>query len=40
MRMEQEVTIAVLGRICDALNCNYGDIMEYIHSDSDACINK
>ena len=36
MRKDQEVTIAVLGRICDVLNCDYGDIMEYIRSDSDA----
>lgn len=37
MRKDQEVTITVLGRICDVLNCDYGDIMEYIRSDSDAC---
>ena len=35
MRKDQEVTIAVLGRICDVLHCDYGDIMEYIRSDSD-----
>ncbi|MDE6851137.1 MAG: helix-turn-helix transcriptional regulator [Lachnospiraceae bacterium] len=36
MRKDQEVTIAVLGRICNVLHCDYGDIMEYISSDSDA----
>lgn len=30
MRKEQEVTMAVLGRICDVLHCDYGDIVEYI----------
>lgn len=30
MRKEQEVSMAVLGRICDVLNCDYGDIIKHI----------
>ena len=30
MRKEQEVSIAVLGRICDVLDCDYGDILHHI----------
>lgn len=35
MRKEQEVTMAVLGRICDVLDCDYGDIIEYIKNKED-----
>jgi DNA-binding Xre family transcriptional regulator len=34
MRKEQEVSMAVLGRICDVLNCDYGDIIERIQEKS------
>lgn len=30
MRKEQEVTLSVLGRICEVLDVNFGDIIEYI----------
>lgn len=30
LRRDQEVTLTVLGRICDALNVNIGDIMEFL----------
>lgn len=30
MRKEQEVSIAVLSRICDVLDCDYGDILHHI----------
>lgn len=30
LRRDQEVTLAVLGRICDVLNVNIGDIMEFL----------
>ena len=30
MRKDQEVTLTVLGRICEILDCDFGDIMEYI----------
>lgn len=29
MRKEQEVSLAVLGKICDVLDCDFGDIIEY-----------
>lgn len=31
MRKDQDVSMAVLGRICDCLECDFGDIVEYIH---------
>lgn len=31
MRKDQDVSLAVLGRICDCLECNFGDVVEYIH---------
>ena len=30
LRRDQEVTLTVLGRICDVLNVNTGDIMEFL----------
>jgi len=27
---DKEVTLEVLGKICEALNVDYGDIMEYV----------
>ena len=30
LRRDQEVTLTVLGRICDVLNVNIGDIMEFL----------
>ena len=30
LRRDQEVTLTVLGRICDVLNTNIGDIMEFL----------
>lgn len=29
MRKEQEVSLSVLGRICDSLQCDFKDIIEY-----------
>ena len=29
MRKEQEVSMAVLSRICNCLECDFGDIIEY-----------
>lgn len=31
MRKEQEVTLSVLGRICEVLDVDFGDIIEYVH---------
>lgn len=30
MRKDEEVTLAVLSRICKSLKCDFGDIVEYI----------
>ena len=30
LRRHQEVTLTVMGRICDVLNVNIGDIMEFL----------
>lgn len=31
MRKDQEVTMSVLEKICDVLNADFGDIVEYIN---------
>lgn len=30
LRRDEAVNLAILGRICDVLDCDFGDIMEYI----------
>lgn len=30
LRRDEEVTLTVLGKICDELNVDYGDILEYV----------
>ena len=30
LRRDEAVNLAILGRICDKLDCDFGDIMEYI----------
>ena len=30
LRRDEPVNLAILGRICKVLNCDYGDIMQYI----------
>ncbi len=30
MNKDEEVTLTVLGKVCKALRCDYGDIIEYI----------
>ena len=30
LRRDEDVTLAVLGKICQTLNVNYGDIIDYI----------
>ena len=41
LRRDQEVTLTVLGRICDVLNVNIGDIMEFLPeiSQNDTSVN-
>lgn len=33
LRRDEEVTLGVLGKICETLDVDYGDIMEYIKKD-------
>lgn len=35
LRRDEAVNLAILGRICQALNCDFGDIMEYIREPED-----
>ena len=39
LRRDEDVTLAVLGKICQTLNVNYGDIIDYIVDEerSDNC---
>ena len=30
LRRDEAVNIAILGKVCQVLNCDFGDIMEYI----------
>ena len=30
LRRDKSVNLTILGRICNALNCDYGDIMTYV----------
>lgn len=30
LRRDEPVNLAILGRVCKVLNCDYGDIMQYI----------
>lgn len=30
LRKDESVNLAILGRICNVLSCDYGDIMEYV----------
>lgn len=40
MRKDQDVSLAVLGRICDCLECDFGDVVEYIHDNKSSKDNK
>ena len=30
LRRDEAVNLAILGRICDVLHCDYGDLMQYV----------
>ena len=30
LRRDEAINLAILGRICQVLNCDFGDIMEYV----------
>lgn len=42
LRRDEAVNLAILGRICDVLDCDFGDIMEYKkeHADSENTISQ
>lgn len=31
MNQDEEVALSVLGKICNALNCNIGDVIEFVN---------
>lgn len=33
LRRDEPVMLNILDKICDALSCNYGDIMDYVPND-------
>lgn len=33
LRRDEPVNLAILGRVCKVLDCDYGDIMQYIDDD-------
>lgn len=35
LRRDEAVHLNILGRICNVLDCDYGDIMEYINKDTE-----
>ena len=35
LRRDEPVNLAILGRICKVLECDYGDIMQYIDDEND-----
>lgn len=36
LRRDEAVNLAILGRICNVLDCDFGDIMEYIKEPENA----
>lgn len=40
MRKDQDVSLDVLGRICNCLKCDFGDVVEYIHDNESSKGNK
>ena len=36
LRRDEAVNLAILGRICDVLDCDFGDIMEYKKESAEA----
>ena len=35
LRRDEPVTLAILGRICNVLGCDYGEIMEYVSEENE-----
>ena len=40
LRRDEEVTLAVLGKICQNLNVDFGDIIEYLPEENGGYINE
>ena len=40
MNKDEEVTLTVLGKVCKALQCNYGDIIDYISEENGGSTNE
>lgn len=40
MRKVQDVSLDVLGHICDCLECDFGDVVDYIHDNESSKGNK
>ena len=40
LNRDEEVTLTVLCKICDVLNTNIGDIVEYIPHDTEVALNE
>lgn len=40
LRRDEEVTLTVLGKICQTLNVDFGDIIEYLSEENGGCINE
>lgn len=38
LRRDEPVNLAILGRVCKVLNCDYGDIMQYIDDQNDTVV--
>lgn len=35
MNQDEEVALSVLGKICNVLNCNIGDIVEFVNNNEE-----
>ena len=35
LRRDEAVNLAILGRICETLDCDFGDIMEYVKDEDE-----
>ncbi|MDD4600017.1 hypothetical protein SDC9_20891 [bioreactor metagenome] len=40
LRRDEEVTLAVLGKICQTLHVDFADIIEYVSEENGGCINE
>lgn len=38
LRRDEPVTLAILGKICNILECDYGDIMTYVPDENESAL--